>query len=121
MLTICFRDVSLIIVNTLSYGVSFTQKYFINTILPDIVKARERIFRRVRKREFFMHMDNSICHNDRKVTNELAILKLDRVPDPPHSPYLSPCDFLLFEYWGKKIKDGVSQTVDEIMTLFDRV
>jgi hypothetical protein len=37
-----------------------------------------------------------MCHNGRKVTDELDNLKLDRVPRPLYSPDMSPRDFWLF-------------------------
>jgi hypothetical protein len=52
MLAIVFSGVTLITMNTLPSGVRFTQKYFIINILPDIVEARGRIFRRVRRENF---------------------------------------------------------------------
>jgi transposase len=83
----------------LPLGARFAQEYFISTILPDIVHERGQIFRRVHRGDFFVHMDNSMCHNGhngRKVTDELEVLRLNRVPHPPYSPDLSPCDFWLF-------------------------
>jgi hypothetical protein len=62
-----------------------------------------------------------MCHNDRKVTNEFAHLKLDRIPHPPYSPDLSPCDFWLFGMLKQKIKDRVFQIVEEMMTAVHRV
>jgi hypothetical protein len=32
-----------------------------------------------------VHMDNSMCHNGRKVTHKLENLKLDRIAHPPYS------------------------------------
>jgi histone-lysine N-methyltransferase SETMAR len=66
-------------------------------------------------------MDNSVCHNGRKVTDELANLKLNRVPHPPYSPDLSPCDFWLFKILKLKIKDGVFQRAEEIKIAVYRV
>jgi hypothetical protein len=66
-------------------------------------------------------MDNSLCHNGRKVTDELAHLKLDRIPHLPYSPDLSPCDFWLFGMLKQKIKDRVFQTVEKIMIAVHRV
>jgi hypothetical protein len=68
-----------------------------------------------------MRMDNSICHNGCKVIDELASLKLDRIPHPPYLPDLSPCDFWLFEMLKQKIKDRVFETVEEMMIAFHRV
>jgi transposase len=61
-------------------------------------------------------MDNSMCHNGRKVTNEFDNLKLDRVTRPPYSPDLSPCDFWRCEMLKRKIKDRVFQVVERIIT-----
>jgi hypothetical protein len=52
ILTIFFSSVSLITIDALPSGARFTQEYFINNILSDIIKARGRIFRRVRRGEF---------------------------------------------------------------------
>jgi hypothetical protein len=66
-------------------------------------------------------MNNSIGHNGRKVTDELAHLKLGRIPHRPYSSDLSPCDLWLFGMLKRKIKDRVFHTVEEIMTAFHRV
>jgi hypothetical protein len=68
-----------------------------------------------------VHMDNSRCHNDRKVTDELANLKFDRVPHSHYSPDLSPCDCWPVGMLKQKIKDRVFQMVEDIMTAFHRV
>jgi hypothetical protein len=60
-------------------------------------------------------MDNSMCHNGRKVTDELENLKLDRVAHLPYSPDLSPCDFWLFGMLKQKIQDRVFDTTEEIL------
>jgi hypothetical protein len=121
ILTIFFSGVSLITVDALLSGAQFTQEYFINNILLDIVETRGRIFRRVRRGEFFVHMNNSMCHNGYKVTDELPNLKLDRVPHPPYSQDLSLCDFWLFVMLKQKIKDRVFQMVEEIMIAVHKV
>jgi hypothetical protein len=120
MLTIFFNDITLITLNTLPSGARFNQKYFINNILSNIVEARRRIFHRFRRRESFVHMDNSLCYNGRKVTDELDNLKLDRVPHLRYSPYLSPCNFWVFGMLEQKIKDRVFQIVEGIMTAVHR-
>jgi hypothetical protein len=48
MLTIFFTGTKLIGLNALPSGGRFTQDYFINTVLPDIVHERGQILRRVR-------------------------------------------------------------------------
>jgi hypothetical protein len=60
-------------------------------------------------------MDNSMCHNGRKITNELENLKLVRVAHSRYSPDLSPCDFWLSGMLKKKIQDRVFGTTEEIL------
>jgi hypothetical protein len=55
------------------------------------------------------------------VTEELGRLKLDRVPHPPYSPDLSPCNFWLFGMLKDKIKDRLFRTIEEIITALHRV
>jgi hypothetical protein len=49
MLTIFFSGVKLISLNALPTGAGFTQEYFINSILPDILDEKQRILRRNRR------------------------------------------------------------------------
>jgi histone-lysine N-methyltransferase SETMAR len=96
MMTIFFSGAKLISRWAFPAGAEFTQEYFIDTILPDIIHERGQIFRRVHCGDSFVHMDNSMCHNCRKVTDKLEVLRPDRVHHSPYSPDLSPCDFWLF-------------------------
>jgi histone-lysine N-methyltransferase SETMAR len=121
MLTIFFSGEGLISLQALPPGVKFTQDYFVNSILPDIANERGRIFNRIRRRDFFLHMDNSMCHNGRMVTEQIDTLKLDRVPHPPYSPDLSPCDFWLFGMLKHKIEDRVFRTTEEIVATVRKV
>jgi hypothetical protein len=107
-------------VDALPYGARLSQESFVNNILSEIVEARGRTFRRVRRREFFLNMNNSMCQNGRKVTDQLANLRFDRIPHSLYSPDLSPCDFWLFGMLKQKITDRVFQTIEEIMIAFHR-
>jgi hypothetical protein len=59
-----------------------------------------------------------MCHNGRKVTDELDNLKLDRVPYPPYSPDLGPYDFWLFGMLKQAIKDREFHAIEEIVSAF---
>jgi histone-lysine N-methyltransferase SETMAR len=41
-------------------------------------------------------MDNCRVHNALDTADTLRVMKLPRVPHPPYSPDLSPCDFWFF-------------------------
>jgi hypothetical protein len=93
MLTIFFSGTSLISLKALPDDQTYTQEYFIENILPDFVNEKMRNRRRNRAGQFFVHMANSMCDNDRKITKEISDAKLERFPHPAYSPDLSPCDF----------------------------
>jgi hypothetical protein len=93
MLTIFFSGVKLISRNALPADTRLIREYFINSIIPDILDEKQRILRRNGRGDFFINIDNSMCHNGCKVTDEFDNRKLQRVAHPPDSPDLSPCDF----------------------------
>jgi hypothetical protein len=66
-------------------------------------------------------MDNSMCHNGRKVTDEFDDLKLQRITHPSYSPYLSPCDFWLFGMLKQKMKDREFSGVEEIINAVQEI
>jgi hypothetical protein len=69
----------------------------------------------------FHAMDNSMCHNGRKITDELENLKLDRVDHPPYSRDLIPCDFWLFGMLKQKVQDRVFDTIEEILMAIRKI
>jgi hypothetical protein len=56
-----------------------------------------------------------MCHNGRKITEEISDAKLESLFHPVYSPDLSPCDFLLFGMLKEKMKDRALQTAEEIL------
>jgi hypothetical protein len=74
-----------------------------------------RIWRRNRAGQFFAQIQNSICHNAGKITEEISDAKLESLANPVYSPDLSPCDFWLFGMLKQKMKDRAFQTVEEML------
>jgi hypothetical protein len=60
-------------------------------------------------------MDNSMCHNARKISLELEHNKIERAPHPAYSPDISPCDFWLFGFLKESLKEQELSTSDEII------
>jgi hypothetical protein len=60
-------------------------------------------------------MDNSMCHNGRKITEEISDTKLESLPHSAYSLNLNSYDFWLFGMLKEKMKDRVFQTVEEIL------
>ena len=68
------------------------------------VNTPELIGQRVRIR------DNAPVHNSILVTDYFTMIGIKRVPQPPHSPDLAPCDFSLLP----KLRGCCYQTIEEM-------
>jgi hypothetical protein len=71
MVTIFFTSTRLLVLNFLQKGTKFNQDYFIDTVLPNLYSEKRRIARRKGLPSFSVHMDNSMCHNGAKITENL--------------------------------------------------
>jgi hypothetical protein len=88
-----FTARKLIVLEVLPKGRKFKQQYFIDYIFPDLKRANMNFHRREIGRTFWVHMDNSLCHNGSKITSKFAKHHFSRMPHPPDSPDIRPCDF----------------------------
>jgi hypothetical protein len=66
-----------------------------------------------------------MCHDARKIVEELRRNKIQRSPYPADSPDLSPCDFWLFELLKEKLEEHEVSTAEQIIkaitTIWDSV
>jgi hypothetical protein len=107
MLTIFVNGVSLITSNALASGAQFNQEYFTMTYFLRLLESKGDFCIDFPRANFCAHRQ----FHDRKMTDELDDLKLDRVPDPPYSPALSRCDFWIFGMLEQTIKDQVFRCI----------
>jgi hypothetical protein len=105
VLTFFFTSRKLNALEALPKRTTFTGNYFISDILPDLDSEKLRYCGKNPEQEFFLHMDNSKCHNAKKITGKLQKKQMTRAPHPPDSPDLSPCDFCFFGMVKEKNKD----------------
>jgi DNA-binding CsgD family transcriptional regulator len=63
-----------------------------------------------------LHLDNAPTH---KIEEELARLGVVRIPQPPYSPDLSPCDFHLFGYIKEVLQGLVFDSEDQLRCQID--
>jgi hypothetical protein len=83
----------LIVFDVLPRDNTFNQPYFINHIFPDLKTANQNGRHQKTGSTFWVHMDNSMCHNISKMTSKIKENHIFRMPHLPHSPDISPCDF----------------------------
>ena len=62
--------------------------------------------------ELFLHLDNAPAHTSRKSSSYLHELPFIKLPHPPYSPDIAPCDFFLFGYLKRKLAIDAVHTSD---------
>jgi histone-lysine N-methyltransferase SETMAR len=100
-------------------GQSFNMDFFRGTVLPTIAEDRAQTRPKLKARRTFLHLDNARPHLTPEQYNDYGITRL---PHPPYSPDLSPCDFWVFGYLnhclaGRVCDDDVAlkESVSEIL------
>jgi hypothetical protein len=77
----------------LSAGQSFNQYLFTGAVPPSIADDRTQTRPKLKARRAFLHFDNAGPHLTTEQSDDFGITRL---PYPPDSPDLSPCDSWLF-------------------------
>ena len=65
---------------------------------------------------WLLHHDNAPVHSSLLVRNFLAKNNTAIMPQPPYSPDLAPCDFVLFPILKRPMKGRRFATIQEIKT-----
>jgi hypothetical protein len=96
-------------------GTKLNPDYFIDVIFPGSYNENRQISRKEGFPAFSVHMDNSMYHNGNKISEKLTKGSIERAPDPPYSPDISPCDFWLCGMLEHKMKDRQFQSQQAIL------
>ncbi|UYV72276.1 hypothetical protein LAZ67_9002433 [Cordylochernes scorpioides] len=67
-----------------------------------------------RSKSWILHHDNTPAHTALKISKFLQDHLTSVFPQPPYSPDLAPCDFILFGKLKKKLKGWKFQSIEEI-------
>jgi histone-lysine N-methyltransferase SETMAR len=121
MITVFFSGTRLIVLNALPKGARFNQEYFLDWVLPKLYTEKRRYTRSKLPCNFWVHMDNSMCHNGGKIVAEFEAKHLNRMPHPPYSPDLSPCDFWFFGMVKEFLKGKAFTSSFDIQTALAKV
>lgn len=118
MFSIFFSLRGFIVVKNLPNDEKFNSTFMIETILPEI-DNKMKIYRpKSAAKGIFIHMDNAPCHNSKATIEEITKYGMIRLPHPPYSPDISPCDFWLFGHLKEYLK---GHTFSNEKELFDEV
>jgi hypothetical protein len=74
---------------------NFNRHFFAGTVLLRVVEDRELIRPKLKAHGTFLHLDNAPPH---LTSEKYDKYRIKRLPHPPYSPDLAPCDFWLFGY-----------------------
>jgi histone-lysine N-methyltransferase SETMAR len=96
MVTIFFTGERLLNLAQLPRGQKYNGEYFVKEILEDINATCNQGAGYRHTKHMSIHMDNCRVHNSEWSTAVIQRLKLTRLPHPPYSPDISPCDFWFF-------------------------
>jgi hypothetical protein len=93
MITVFFTARKLIVLDVMPKGWKYNQRYFVDKIVPGLKRGKMSFVCRKPESTFWVHMDNSMCHNGAKSTSEFQKHNLARMPHPPYSPDISRVTF----------------------------
>jgi hypothetical protein len=82
----------------------FNSTFFTETILPSIVQSLIVSRPKMQARGYWIHIDNAKPHNSGLSLRKTEELGFIRLPQPPYSHDLAPCDFFLFGYLKKELQ-----------------
>ena len=69
----------------------------------------------------FLHMDNAAPHNTAEVRRVLSETGFIRMPHPPNSPDLAPCDFYLFSKLKSALENEATDKKDTLLAAVDKI
>jgi hypothetical protein len=106
-MTVFFTGTKLLALDFFPREEKCNQNHCPAVMAPELSKEESNAKRRVDKKQLVVHIDNSICHNGRKIQEYFARKKMTRAPHPVYSPDLSPCDFWFFGHAKEQMKDQI--------------
>jgi transposase len=113
-MTIFFTGLKLIVLDILRKGTKFNQRDFVDYIFPDLKRESVNFHRRILQATFWVHMDNSLCRNGKKVASKFEKHHVSRLPHPPYSPDVSPSGWWLFGMLKRVLEDREFKSSHEI-------
>ena len=95
MIVIFFGINGLVLLDFVPNGQSLKSDYYINNILKQLEINTDAYEVKKIKKVVYLHFDNAPSHSSKSVKQYLDSSPFARLPHPPYSPDLSPCDFAI--------------------------
>jgi hypothetical protein len=93
MFTVVFSCYKLLALDNVPKWLKVNNQYFCDVILEETRRAVIIITKKSGIEQVMIHMDNCKVHNSAKTTKSLEEFHVTRLPHPPYSSHISPCNF----------------------------
>lgn len=95
MIFTAFSNARPVLIYPIPPKVNFTAQHFANHILPLIKSKIDEMDGVSKSSNLRIHMDNAHPHNAKLTTKKMNELHIERLPQPPYSPDISPNNFFI--------------------------
>jgi histone-lysine N-methyltransferase SETMAR len=116
MVSVYFSRRGIVSLEFLPQGQTYNSQFFTDTVLASIDNKLAETRPKKRSKGAHLHVDNARPHTARASVQRIAELGLIRVPHPPYSPDIAPCDFFLFGYMKGKLEGCTFETEDQVIS-----
>jgi histone-lysine N-methyltransferase SETMAR len=89
-------------------------QYFCDAVLQETREALTSIPEKSGIEGMMIHLDNCKVHNSGRTTLQFQDFQVTRLPHPPDSPDISPCDFWFFGWSTEHMRGSEFHAADEV-------
>jgi histone-lysine N-methyltransferase SETMAR len=118
MLTFIFSGHGLLTPDQLPKGEKMNSQYFCDAILQETREALTSIPEKSGIEGMMIHLDNCKVHNSARTTLQFEDFQVTRLPHPPYSPDISPCDFWFFGWSKEQMRGHKFQGADQVRSFY---
>ena len=114
MFTLILSGYGLLTLNQLPKGQKMNRKYFCDVVLQETREILTSIPEKSGIEGMMIHLDNCKVHNSARTTPQFQDFQVTRLPHPPYSPDISPCDFWFFGWSKEQMRGHKFQGADQV-------
>jgi histone-lysine N-methyltransferase SETMAR len=114
MFTLIFSGHGLLTLHQLPKGQKMNSQCFCDVVLQETREALTSLPETSGIEGMMIHLDNCKVHNSARTTRQFQDFQVTRLPHPPYSPDISPCDFWFFGWSKERIQGHEFHGSDEI-------
>jgi hypothetical protein len=121
ILSAYFSRTDFVSIEFLPQGQNYNSHFFTEIILPSVVKNLSVARSKLKATAAHLHLDNAKPHNSQLSLQKIEEYGFIRVPQPPDSPDLAPCDFFFFGYLKLQLEGKTFFDENSLKTEVERI